>query len=97
MSDRGYEKARLVHVPTQKSPKKGYGTRARGECVKDALRRAGYSDEQITKLARDGRIMATCKYITTTTKAGQELYVLDIPEDHDLDQGVDRFAAIELD
>jgi len=96
-SHRGYEKARLVHVPTEKKKKQGYGTRARGENVQDALRRAGYTDEQITKLARDGRILASCKYITTNTKAGQELYVLDIPEDHDLDQGVDRFAAIELD
>jgi len=93
----GYEKARLVHIPTKKSKKRGYGTRKRGECVKDALRRAGYTDEQITKLARDGRIMASCKYITTTTKAGQELYVLDIPEDHDLEESVDRFRDIELD
>ena len=96
-SHRGYEKARLVHIPTSKKKKRGYGTRARGENVQDALRRAGYTDEQIAKLARDGRIMCSCKYITTNTKAGQELYVLDIPEDHDIEEHVDRFTDLELD
>lgn len=96
---RGYDKSRLVKIAhTKRQNGRSYRYRRTSDKnIKEILRDAGYTDKQIAKMNKQGRILIGTGYLSTHLKPGQELYVLDIPEDHDLDQGIDRFAAIELD
>lgn len=81
----GYDKARIVHIPHEKREKRNWRSRATSEKnIKGILRDQGYSDKQIAKLNKQGRILIGTKYLSTTLKAGQKLYVLDIPEDHSI-------------
>ena len=94
----GYTKARLVPISHETLRTGGWKTRKHSEKnIKGTLKDAGYTDKEITKLNKEGRILIRTKFLSTTLKAGQKLYVLEIPEDYNNDVDIDRFKAIELD
>lgn len=94
-----YKKARLHNIPAEME-RRGWSSRYNStskDNIKQLLIKAGYSEKAIAKLKKEGRIFIEAGYLSTTLKPGQKLYVLDIPEDHNLEDHIDRFCDLELD